>query len=361
MALALLCFLAVAYGLTMKARNRALHERLTCMQRREADVLEAARVLTAACRQSTDAVLEALDRTVRALDSAVDVVLIFEPAGEDLVCLYAGGKRTEHFRGLRVRRDDAISLPARAALCGHRVELGNDIRPVIPTDVSALAVPMLAGDRLSAVVYIASGQQRIAHAEPLVRAVAQAAAPYALATEREADRRSATYDGLTGLFTPGAFRKKLQEELARASVCGQTSLALWFIDTDHFKSVNDTLGHRAGDIVLQRMAALLRESMVTGVDIPARNGGDEFCAIVRGAPKVAAIMRAQRFCVAVRESDLGVEMPITASVGVAAYPYDATEASELLEIADAAMYHSKRAGRDRVSFAVDRATFAIYE
>jgi diguanylate cyclase (GGDEF)-like protein len=72
-------------------------------------------------------------------------------------------------------------------------------------------------------------------------------------------------------------------------------------------------------------------------------------------------MRAQRFCVAVRESDLGVEIPITASVGVAAYPYDAAEASELLEIADAAMYHSKRAGRDRVSFAVDRGTFAIYE
>ena len=125
--------------------------------------------------------------------------------------------------------------------------------------------------------------------------------------------------------------------------------------------MNDTLGHRAGDMVLQRMAALLRESMVTGVDIPGRNGGDEFCAIVRGGHKVAALMRAHRFCLAVRESDLGVKMPITASVGVAAYPYDATEASELLEIADAAMYHSKRAGRDRVSFAVDRATFAVYE
>jgi diguanylate cyclase (GGDEF)-like protein len=194
----------------------------------------------------------------------------------------------------------------------------------------------------------------------LVRAVAQAASPYALAAEREVDRRSATYDGLTGLYTPRAFRSKMQDELAIARLSPHASLALWFIDTDHFKRVNDSFGHAAGDIVLQRMAGLLREHMRPGLDLPARNGGDEFCAIVRDVHKVAAIERAQRFCRAVRDCDFGVDVRITASIGVAAFPYDAQGASELLEVADAAMYHSKRCGRDRVSFSVDRNSFTVF-
>ncbi len=109
------------------------------------------------------------------------------------------------------------------------------------------------------------------------------------------------------------------------------------------------------------MAALLRDHVVPGVDLAARNGGDEFCAIVRGAHKVAAIERAQRFCEAVREHDFRVSVPITASIGVASYPYDAAGAGELLELADAAMYHSKRAGRNRVSFTVDGVSFAVYQ
>lgn len=136
------------------------------------------------------------------------------------------------------------------------------------------------------------------------------------------------------------------------------TLALWFIDTDHFKLVNDTLGHAAGDRVLQMMGALVR-AHVTGADTAARNGGDEFCAILRGVQKIAAIERAQRFCRAVREQDFGEGIRITASIGVAALPFDANSADELLEKADAAMYHSKRSGRDCVSFAA-AGGFAVY-
>jgi diguanylate cyclase (GGDEF)-like protein len=330
------------------------------VRRRESDVLEATRVLTAASRQSTRAVLTALDRTLRILEPSLDAVLVFTPAGEELACVYAGGARTEHFEGLRVRRDQAGILPARAALCGHRVELAGEASALIPTDRAALAVPMLGSDGLTAVVYAASSQNRIADPDTIVRAVAQAASPYTIAAEREADRAQATFDGLTGLFTPRAFRQKLHEEVTVARLSRHASLALWFIDTDRFKQVNDTLGHAAGDAVLQRMARLLEEHMIRGIDLPARNGGDEFCAIVRNAHKVAAIERAQQFCAAVRASDFGIPVRITASVGVAAYPYDASDAGELLETADAAMYHSKRAGRDRVSFAVARSSFAVY-
>ncbi len=333
---------------------------LEAAARRESDVLEAVRVLTAASRESTQAVLTALDRTLRVLDPSLDAVLIFVPDAEELACAYAAGPRTEHFSAMRVRRDHPSSLPARAALCGHRVELTVAARPIIPTDRAALAVPMIAADGLAAVVYASTAAAAIENADLVVRAVAQAASPYALAAEREVDRRSATYDGLTGLYTPRAFRAKLQEDLGIARLSRNASLALWFVDTDHFKRVNDTLGHAAGDVVLQRMADLLREHTLPDLDLAARNGGDEFCAIVRNVHKVSAIERAQRFCKAVRIADFGVELPVTASIGVAAYPYDAADASELLEVADAAMYHSKRAGRDRVSFSVDRTSFAVF-
>lgn len=339
---------------------RALRRDCLAAKQRESGVLEGARVLTAACGESRTAVLTALDGLLRVLEPALDAVMVFEAAGEELACVYAAGPRVEHFGAMRVRRDRATSLPALAAVCGHRVELSQNTGPLIPTDRAALAIPMIGASGVSAVVYAASSRHPIGPADALVRAVAQAAAPYALAAERESDRAQAVFDGLTGLHTPRAFRNALQREIATARLTTGASIALWFVDTDHFKRVNDTLGHAAGDAVLQQMARLLQEHAPAPADLSARNGGDEFCAILRNTGKVAAIERARRFCEAVRIADFETAVPITASIGVAAYPYDAAEASELLEIADAAMYHSKRCGRDRVSFAMDRSTYAVY-
>jgi diguanylate cyclase (GGDEF)-like protein len=109
------------------------------------------------------------------------------------------------------------------------------------------------------------------------------------------------------------------------------------------------------------MAGLLEASLVPDLDAAARNGGDEFCALIRGASKSAAIERARRYCEAVRSHDFGIPVRVTASVGVATFPYDAATSSELLEVADAAMYHSKREGRDRVSFALERGRYAVYD
>jgi diguanylate cyclase (GGDEF)-like protein len=356
------CVLCIsfAYVAGLHLRLRAQSARLAQTIRREAELLEAVRVLTAASRDSSQAVLAALDRTVRVLDPAIDSVMIFEADGEDLACVYCAGPRTQHFAATRIRRDQSGTLPARAALCGHHVEMRDDARPVIPTDRSAVAIPMIGGDGLAAVVYASSALSGRRESDVLVRAVAQAASPYAVAADRETDRKNALFDGLTGLHAPRAFRVLLQEEFRAARSRNDWSIALWFIDTDHFKRVNDTLGHQAGDAVLQRMAEILREHTVAGVDVPARNGGDEFCAIVRNVEKILAIERAARFCEAVRESDFGIALPISASIGVAAYPYDADSAEGLLEAADAAMYHSKRCGRDRVSFAASRGVFAVY-
>ena len=220
---------------------------------------------------------------------------------------------------------------------------------------------MLDGDAVEAVAYVGScSRDSFVDLEALVRAVTQCGAPFALARDREEDRLRATYDALTGLLTPAAFRARLCALIATARLQAHATISLWFVDTDHFKNVNDRFGHAAGDAVLVRMAGLLREHTEASLDIPARNGGDEFCAIVRDVQKTVAIARAQAFCEAVRRADFGAVPGLSASVGVATFPYDASEASALLEIADAAMYHSKRSGRDCVSFAAGPGAFVTY-
>ncbi len=342
-----------------QGQSRVTRTRMDELQRRDEFVLTAMRSLVDASRMSSDSVIKRLDEAIRRQDPRIDAFLAFAVNGEELACMYASGNRVQHYSGVRLRRDASEYLPARAASAGHRASGSEGI--MVPTDRRALAVPMHDGDNLRAVIYVSSAAgEGIAAEDTIVRTIEHATSAYALALEREADRADATYDGLTGLLTPRAFRARLCEEIDRARLRSHGVFTLWFIDTDHFKKVNDTHGHAAGDRVLQAMADLLRAHTVADVDLAARNGGDEFCALIFDAQKTVAIERAQSLCDAVRRASFEFPIDVTASIGVATYPYDARTASELLEVADAAMYHSKRTGRDRVSFAVNGAHFSIY-
>jgi diguanylate cyclase (GGDEF)-like protein len=353
------CAILVAVALRAHAQSREQRANMHAVREREEFVLGALRVLLDASRRSSDAVIEALAQTIRRRDPAIDAVLAFTPSGEELECVFVDGARGEHYSGVRLRRDTGDYLPSRAALAGHRAAGCDGV--LIPTDRFALAVPMADATGLRAVIYASScSVEGLDGEETIVRTIEHAASPYAIALEREVAQADATYDGLTGLLTPRAFRNQLRDEIARARFGSAAVLTLWFIDTDRFKTVNDTFGHAAGDTVLQAMAELLRAHGVPELDIAGRNGGDEFCALIHDAQKTVAIERAQAFCDAVRRHDFGIAMGITASVGVATFPHDARDANELLEVADAAMYYSKRTGRDRVSFAVNGATFAVY-
>lgn len=340
---------------------RVHRERVVSLEARETFVLRAVRSFIEASRVSSDAVIERLAETLHLHDPRIDAFLAFAPTGEELECVYAHGPRVEHYSRVRLRRDANEFLPARAALAGHRATATMDEGMMIPTDRRALAVPMHDESGLRAVIYVSSSDgAALATEDTIVRTIEHAVSPYAVALEREADRADATYDGLTGLLTPRAFRARLHDEITRARLGARGILTLWFIDTDHFKNVNDTHGHAAGDVVLQGMADLLRLHAVPDVDVVGRNGGDEFCALIFDAQKTVAIERAQSLCEAVRRHEFGMPVAITASIGVASFPYDARSSSELLEVADAAMYHSKRSGRDRVSFAVDGTNFTVY-
>ncbi len=165
--------------------------------------------------------------------------------------------------------------------------------------------------------------------------------------------RLATRDGLTGLLNRREFDRLLAEEVERARRFARP-LALVLLDLDHFKQVNDTHGHPAGDAVLCAAAARLAAEL-RAVDRLARFGGEEFAALLVETTPSAALETAHRLVTAVRRESLalpdGTALPLTVSAGVAALPAHATEAAGLIRAADAALYAAKRAGRDRATLA----------
>ena len=161
-------------------------------------------------------------------------------------------------------------------------------------------------------------------------------------------RRLAMIDGLTELFTRRAFLDLAERELGRARRQGHSS-ALLMIDIDHFKRVNDTLGHAAGDRVLAAVADAARRSL-RGEDLLGRYGGEEFCALLSGAGQEQALATAERVRAAIAELAVdGVARTITVSVGVACCSSDGgAELEAGLQRADEALYRAKAAGRNRV-------------
>ena len=161
---------------------------------------------------------------------------------------------------------------------------------------------------------------------------------------------ASTLDGLTKAYNKTWFLKRLDEEIAYARR-HQTHLSLLMFDVDHFKRVNDTYGHLAGDYVLQRLAKVAHGTVRTE-DVFARYGGEEFGIICRGVPLPSAGVLGERLRSTVEATHFehgGVRLPITISVGVAGHPELPVETREqLIAAADAALYEAKRGGRNRV-------------
>jgi diguanylate cyclase (GGDEF)-like protein len=171
------------------------------------------------------------------------------------------------------------------------------------------------------------------------------------AKQNELDRL-ASHDALTGLPNRRLFMDRLTQAMARARR-NQSRLALLFIDLDNFKDINDSLGHAAGDAVLntmgQRMNALVRE-----VDTVARLGGDEFIILIDAAEDLNEItLIAQRMVDALRQpvSYDGHLLSCGGSIGIGCFPDDASDAVALIATADQAMYLAKQSGRNQLRFA----------
>lgn len=159
--------------------------------------------------------------------------------------------------------------------------------------------------------------------------------------------RLALYDPLTGLPNRSLFSDRLDSAISRANRTG-SSFCLMYIDLDHFKMINDTLGHVAGDQLLQHAAQRL-QGCVRESDTVSRHGGDEFVALLMdcvGAEAASLCAAKIVEAMSVPYELNGRQLGISASVGFALFPFDATDRETLHRAADSAMYRAKCAGRN---------------
>ena len=229
----------------------------------------------------------------------------------------------------------------------------------------ALAVSLVGGWLLSryvvsAVNELRQGAKRLARGELTHRVtlarndeLGELAAAFDVMAERLEEsqkklRELAIHDSLTGLINHLEFLRRLEEEVERARRY-RRPLALLMLDIDHFKNVNDTYGHLAGDEVLRTLAARLKAEL-RPADQAARYGGEEFAVILPETAVAGALELAERLRAAASASAIapGQAVNLTVSIGVAAFPEDAETDKALLAAADGALYAAKQAGRNRV-------------
>ncbi len=218
---------------------------------------------------------------------------------------------------------------------------------------SLLVLPLPCGGEVLGTLVLGS-QDADAYdggARARLEVVAHSAAVTLKNAERfELIRRMATVDGLTGLCNHRQFQVRYEESVARARRTGQP-LAVLLMDIDHFKAVNDTYGHPAGDEVLRGVAARLADT-VREVDLVARYGGEEFVALLEGCGTEGALAMGERIRDAIAREPLAAggdqHLDITLSLGVACFPCHGEHREALLEPAAQALYAAKRGGRNRV-------------
>jgi len=173
-----------------------------------------------------------------------------------------------------------------------------------------------------------------------------------LRRELEEARREMSLDALTELYNRKAFDEQLARTVDISLLSGQ-SACLFMVDIDHFKSINDTFGHPAGDAVLKKVANCCTRAFPRKTDFVARYGGEEFAIIVQDTPVDAGRMLGERLLEAIRSLTINhneQEIRVTASVGVSAFVIG-DSAATWLNRADAALYQAKQTGRDRVAVA----------
>jgi two-component system, cell cycle response regulator len=212
-----------------------------------------------------------------------------------------------------------------------------------------LAVVPLVADAVVGVLVAETGDRAGARIERRVIATTERYAGHAALAIRNANllakvQQMAVTDGLTQLANRRAFDRALDKELNRAAR-NDGRLSVVLLDIDHFKLLNDNHGHVTGDAVLRQIAQAL-ELCGREYDTIARYGGEEFAAVLPACSSGLALQVAERLRLAVQ--DAVSDVPVTASAGVATYPYDGIDVAGLLSAADRALYAAKRGGRNQV-------------
>ena len=277
--------------------------------------------------------------------------------GEHGVVLYADGGGA----AVNTRFDGADSLTAmaarnsttiarsRAALRNVHVLTHGERFPVTPASVVAMA--LVSHGRVVGALTVWSGHDIAQAAISALETIAPYAASQLVHAQQLGEMRAlAEQDALTGLFNRRAFDAHLEGELARFDRYRRPFAVIMF-DIDHFKSVNDTYGHDAGDEVLRKVGHIIAASL-RDVDVAARFGGEEFTTLLPETDKTHAIEIAERIRNRIETTDFswqGTRIPLTISAGVAAIPERGESAANVVHAADQLLYQAKRGGRNRVA------------
>ncbi len=241
-----------------------------------------------------------------------------------------------------LRRSRAVHESGRVV---GRIEVERSLRGLF----YGTAIAAVLGLLLGAAVFITLRVLPLRALRRVTGALEQEVRQHELAAERA--EYLAYYDSLTALPNRSMFSKLLNQAIRLARRDGK-QLAVLFVDLDRFKNINDTLGHEAGDLLLQevakRLQACLRES-----DTVARLGGDEFVVLLPALHDVADVeVVAHKILAATGKSfvALGQEFRVTASVGVSTFPKDGDDEQSLMKNADIAMYQAKEDGKNHFQF-----------
>jgi len=220
-----------------------------------------------------------------------------------------------------------------------------------------LWIPLASGDRLVGCLSVDDPKNGRSPTLETIRALEifanQAVTAIEIARSYADAREQSIRDGLTGAFNHRHFQETLQKEIGRSERSARP-LTVLMLDIDDFKSINDRWGHPVGDAILQRVTAEIRAGVRGDMDLVARYGGEEFAVILPETPSPVAFDVAERIR---RRIDERLFRPpegediirVTASIGLATYPDDARDKTQLLEHADAALYRAKRGGKNAVS------------
>lgn len=217
-----------------------------------------------------------------------------------------------------------------------------------------MCVPLMAQNDIYGLLYMEIAKESfiISHDQQLLITAFAELTALALANVRLRDnlRHQSIRDPLTGLFNrrfleDGLFKQKLRAKSEKSS------FAILMLDLDHFKKINDTFGHDAGDMALKEVGSVLEHATRTG-DLASRYGGEEFVLILHNIDIEDAKKRAEQIRLAVTKIRLkyGAQPigPISISIGIAVYPTDSEDTERLIELADKALYAAKKKGRNAV-------------
>jgi diguanylate cyclase (GGDEF)-like protein len=255
---------------------------------------------------------------------------------------------------LRRARPHWVHNPQSDLICAHAT-------PALVSSLPCVCVPLIAQGELLGMLRLEHFDSADAKADSYCSTAEIFAEEAGLALSnlklREGLHEQSVRDPLTNLYNRRFLEEYLARELARAGRKVQP-LSMILIDIDHFKNINDTYGHGAGDVVLRRVGMTLQQH-VRESDIACRVGGEEFSLLLPEASLQTAVQRAEDIRGAVRRMALKYENEdlgaITASFGVAAFPDHGNTLEALIRYADMALYEAKRSGRDRVMSATTAA------